>query len=136
VSVRELMEAVPATVFSPTATMRDVGRAFAEHNQELLYVCSEGQVLKGVMTLTDWMRALARGADPETPVTDLMVRHPITLDVEANGAMAASMIREHRVKNLPVVKCRSHRQLVGCLRTRRLMAHVFSRFDDHAIKSA
>ncbi len=77
--------------------------------------------------MTDWMRALSRGAGPDTPVTELMVRHPITLSIEDDGAVAATVVREHRVKNLPVVKCRGTRQLVGCLRTRRLMAHVFNR---------
>src|SRR5262249_55874989 len=82
--------------------------------------------LEGVVTMTDWMRGLSRGAGPDTPVTELMARYPVALSMEEDGATAASVIREHRVKNLPVVKCRSNRQLVGCLRTRRLMAHVFN----------
>ena len=55
-----------------------------------------------------------------------MVRQPITLHVEDDGVAAATVIQEHRVKHLPVVKSRATRQLVGCLRTRRLMAHVFN----------
>ena len=39
---------------------------------------------------------------------------------------AATLIREHRVKNLPVVKSPANRQLDGCLRTRRLMAYVLN----------
>jgi NADH:quinone reductase (non-electrogenic) len=131
VAIRELMDAVPSPLFKPTSTMREVGRAFAEHNHELFYICGEGQALEGVVTMTDWMRALSRGAGPDTPVTELMVRHPITLSIEEDGAMAATVIREHRVKNLPVVKCRGNRQLVGCLRTRRLMAHVFNGIKPH-----
>ena len=75
--------------------------------------------------MTDWMRALSRGAGPDTPVTEVMARHPITLNVEDDGAVAATVVREHRLKNFPVVNCRGRRRLVGCLRTRRLMAHVF-----------
>ena len=127
VPIRELMDSVPEPVFSLASTMSEVGRAFAEHRHELFYVCGEGQTLEGVVTMTDWMRALSRGAPPHTPVAQLMARNPITLSAEEDGATAASIIREHRVKNLPVVKCRSTRQLVGCLRTRRLMAHVFAK---------
>ena len=54
-----------------------------------------------------------------------------TLSVEDDGAAAATVIREHRVKHLPIVSCRGHRRLVGCLRTRRLMAHVFRRITRH-----
>jgi len=126
VTIRELIEAVPQPLFKPSSTMGEVGRAFAEHNHELFYICGDGQVLQGVVTMTDWMRALSRAAGPDTPVADLMARHPITLNVEDDGAAAAAVVREHRVKNLPLVSCRSNRQIVGCLRTRRLMAHVFN----------
>src|SRR5580765_7163783 len=107
--------------------MREVGRAFAEHDHELFYVCGEGQALEGMVTMTDWMQALSRGVGPDTPVAELMVRQPIALCLEDDGVAAATIVREHRVKNLPVVSCRGNRQLVGSLRTRRLMAHVFNR---------
>ena len=93
VAIRELMESVPSPLFKPTSTLAEIGRAFAEHNHELFYVCGEEQSLEGVVTMTDWMRALSRGATAETPVTVLMVCHPIMLSVEEDGAMAASVIR-------------------------------------------
>lgn len=127
VPVRELMDSVPLPVFNSTSTMAEVGSAFAEQNHELFYVCGEGQEIEGVVTMTDWMRALSRGALPETPVTELMAPHPVVLGANEDGAAAVALIREHRVKNVPVVECRSKRRLVGCLRTRRLMAHVFTR---------
>ncbi|MCI0535363.1 MAG: FAD-dependent oxidoreductase [Verrucomicrobiales bacterium] len=106
-------------------------RSHAMEQMEKAETCSDAErrcwFLSFIVTMTDWMRALSRGASPETPVTELMVRHPITVSVEEDGAMAASVIREHRVKNLPVVKCWSNCQLVGCVRTRRLMAHVFTK---------
>ncbi len=124
--VRDLMETVPLPLFKPSSTMAEVGRAFAEHNHELFYVCGEGQVLEGVVTMTDWMRALSQGAGPDTPIAELMKHNPVTLCRDDDGAVAATVVREHRLKHLPVVDC-SSRRLVGCLRTRRLMAHVFSK---------
>lgn len=123
--IHELMDTVPQPLFNGTATLDEVGRAFAEHNHELFYVCGEGQVLEGVVTLTDWMRAVSRGAGPNTPVADLMARHPVTVSIEDDGAIAATVVREHRLKHLPVVNRRRNGKLVGCIRTRRLMAHVF-----------
>jgi len=78
VAIRELMDSIPKPFFKPCSTMHELGRAFAEHNHELFYVCGEGQVLEGVVTMTDWMRALSRGAGPDTPVAEVMVRQPIT----------------------------------------------------------
>jgi CBS domain-containing protein len=77
--------------------------------------------------MTDWMRALSRGAGPDKPISEVMAHHPIAVDVEDDGAAAALIIREYRLKNLPVVDRGKNGQLVGCLRTRRLMAHVFDR---------
>jgi CBS domain-containing protein len=121
------MDSIPRPLFQPDSTMRELGRAFAEHDHELFYVCGQGEVLEGVVTLTDWMRALSRGAGPDSPVADWMVRQPITLSIEDDGVAAATVVREHRVKHLPVLSSRATRQLVGCLRTRRLMAHVFNK---------
>ena len=50
--------------------------------------------------------ALSRGAGLDTPATELMVRHPITLSIEDNGAVAASVVREYRLKNLLIVNRR------------------------------
>lgn len=126
VSVRELMDSIPKPLFQSSSTMRDIGRAFAEHDHDVFYVCTEGAALEGVVTMSDWIRALSRGAGPETPVGEWMVKQPLTVSIEEDGAMAATVIREHRLKHLPVVQSRTSRQLVGCLRTRRLMAHVFN----------
>lgn len=130
VPVRELMESVPMPLLKPSSTLDEVGRAFAHHPHDSLYVCGENHRLEGLVTLTDWMQAVSRGAGPETLVTELMVRQPITVRIDDDGTTAAAIIREHRVKNVPVVQeTLGHRQLVGCVRTRRLMAHVFNKMD-------
>lgn len=127
VPVRDLMDSVPEPLFAPNSTMSEIGRAFAEHNHELFYVCGTDRTLEGVVTMTDWMRAVARGAGPDTPAAELMARHPIALSIEDDGVVAATAVREHRLKHFPVVNCRGNRRLVGCVRTRRLMARVFNR---------
>ena len=124
--LRDLMEPVPQPLLSPSSTLAEVGRALAAHNHEVLYICGKDQALQGVVTLTDWMRALSRGAAPETPVAEFMVPQPIMLSVDDDATRAAMIIREHRVKNLPVVQSRESMLLVGCVKTRRLMAHIFN----------
>jgi len=126
VPVGKFMEALPEPLLTPTATLREVGRTFAKYPHEVLYVCSDDRKLEGVVTMTDWMRALSRGASPESAVTDAMVRHPITIAPDEDAAAAAEVMREYRLKNVPVVENRESKRVVGCLRTRRLMAYVFN----------
>jgi CBS-domain-containing membrane protein len=75
--------------------------------------------------MTDWLRAIGRGADPETSIIEVMVNRPVSITREDNGAVAAAVLREHNLKSLPVVEWNG-RRLAGCLRVRRLLAHIFS----------
>ena len=70
VAIRELMDSIQhqSTGFESNAL------ATFKRNRR----SGEGQVLEGVVTMTDWMRALSRGAGPDTPVAEVMVRQPIT----------------------------------------------------------
>ncbi len=71
-------------------------------------------------------RSNSCGARPETPIRDAMTQHPVTVSTDDNGSVAAAVLREHRLKNLPVVSTPENRRLVGCLSVRRLLAHVLS----------
>jgi len=127
VPLRELMDPVPKPLFQRSSTMNEIAYAFIEQPHEVFYVSDEGGSLQGVVTLTDWLRALSAGGRPETLVSELMVKHPVVLTAEDDAAVAVSVLREHNLKNLPVVERRDNRRLVGCVRARHLMAHVFAR---------
>ncbi len=121
---RALMEAVPQPLLTPGTTLREVGHSFVEHGNEFFYVSSDGQTLEGVVTITDLLRGQAGGANRTTPVSEFMTKNPVTIAAEDTCALAATTLREYRLKSLPVVADKSSRKLVGCLRIRKLMAFV------------
>jgi Mg/Co/Ni transporter MgtE len=123
-SVRELLESVPQPLLQPTATLREVAQAFVTHRNEFFYVSSDGQTLEGIVTITDLLRAQSPTTQPTTLVSEFMTRDPVTVAIEDNCAVAVTVLREYRLKSLPVVENKTSRRLVGCLRVRRLMAFV------------
>jgi NADH dehydrogenase len=121
--IKELMEPVPKPLLQPSTSMRDVGHAFVDHGHEFFYVSADGQNVDGVVTITDLLRAQPQ-ANSTTPVSSFMTRNPVTVTAEDDCSIAASAIREYRLKSLPVVERKDSRKLVGCIRIRRLMAFV------------
>jgi len=122
--IKDLMEPVPQPLLKPTATIREVGRAFVEHGNEFFYVSGDGQSVDGVVTITDLLRGQAGSDDGTTSVNDFMTRNPVTVAADDDCSIAATVIREYRLKSLPVVDRKDTRKLVGCVRIRRLMAFV------------
>jgi NADH dehydrogenase len=123
--LKDLMEPIPQPLLKPTATLTDVSHAFVETTNEFFYVASDGQSIEGVVTITDLLRGRSSGASARTPIAEFMTRNPVVLAAEDNCAVAASSLREYRLKSLPVVEAKDSRRLVGCIRVRRLMASVF-----------
>ena len=124
-ALKDLMEPVPQPLLKPNATLTEVSHAFIETNNELFFVSADGQMLDGVVTMTDLLRTRAAGATGATPLSAFMTRNPVALAADDNCATAATSFREYRLKSLPVIESKSSRRLVGCIRVRRLMAHVF-----------
>lgn len=123
-TVRDLMEAVPQPLLTPATTLREVGQVFVEHGNEFIYVSTDGQTLEGVVTITDLLRGQSNGAARTTPVSEFMTKNPVTIAADDTCALAATALREYRLKSLPVVEDKSGRKLQGCLRIRKLMAFV------------
>jgi len=124
VPLKELLEPVPRPLLKPAATMREVSHAFVEHSHEFFYVSSDGETLDGVVTVTDLVRAEGNRDSQLLVASDFMTKDPVAVAADDSCAVAASTIREYRLKSLPVVDNRNNRKLVGCLRVRRLMAFV------------
>jgi NADH dehydrogenase len=122
--LRQLLEPLPQPLLPPTATLREVSRAFVQNSNEFFYVSSDGQTLEGVVTMTDLIRAQSSGATRETPATEFMAKNPIALAADDTCLTAATVLREYRLKSLPIVERKDARRLVGCIRARTLMAYA------------
>jgi NADH dehydrogenase len=125
-----VMEPVPQPILKPTASLREVGHAFVEHPNDFFCVASDGRTLEGVVTITDLIRARAGTATPDTPLSEFMTKNPVALAASDNCALASAAIREYRLKTLPVVEDKNSRNLIGCVRVRKLMALVFKELDE------
>lgn len=124
VLVGELMDLPPPSL-PETGTWDEVSRAFAASDDDFLLVTADDRRLAGIVTMTDLARAGSRGAEPTTLVTEFMTRHPVTVNATDRAALAATILREHALKHLPVV-AGPERRVVGVVRARRLMAHVYA----------
>ncbi len=130
--LRELMEPVPQPLLKPDMLLREVGQAFVENSNEFFYVSGDGQTLEGIVTITDLFRGRDLGASETTPVSGFMTKNPVALSADEDCALAASAIREYRLKSLPIVEGKQSRKLVGCIRVRRLMGYVFKKLGEAA----
>jgi NADH dehydrogenase len=124
--VKDLMEPVPQPLLQPTATMREVGQAFVQRCNEFFYVSGDGENLDGIVTITDLLRGRSNQTDGDgaIAVTEFMTKNPVVVAADDDCALAATAMREYRLKTLPVVERKDSRKVVGCLRVRRLMAFV------------
>jgi len=118
------MEPVPQPLLKPTNTMHEVGQAFVQHGNEFFYVSGDDQSVDGVVTITDLLRTQPGSTNSSTPVAEFMTKNPVTVSLDDDCSVAATAIREYRLKSLPVVERKDNRRLVGCIRVRRLMAFV------------
>ena len=123
--IKELMEPVPQPLLKPETTMHELGHAFVDHDNEFFFVSSDGQVLEGVVTITDLLRSQAASGNAQTPLREFMTQNPVSVSVDDNCATAATTFREYRLKTLPVLTQKTERKLAGCLRIRKLMAYVY-----------
>jgi NADH dehydrogenase len=123
-SLKQIMEPLPQPLLKPDTTLSDVTRAVVETGNEFFYVCSDGQALEGVVTMTDLLRGRSMGATGETKVSEFMTKNPVAIAADDDCSVASAAMREYRLKSLPVVETKNSRKLVGCLKIRKLMAHV------------
>lgn len=122
--VKQLMEPAPQPLLRPDTPLRQVSQAFVQHQQEFFFVSEDGRTLDGVITITDLVRSREKTLSSQATAADVMTRNPVTVTLDDDCTVAASAIREYRLKSLPVVRGKEDRVLAGCLRVRRLMAYV------------
>jgi Mg/Co/Ni transporter MgtE len=122
--LKDLMDPPPQPFLKSNASLNEVSQAFLTNNNEFFYVSDDGQNLDGIVTITDLIRGRSSAANGATSLAQFMTKNPIALAADDNCAVAATTIREYRLKNLPVLESKNGRKLLGCFRVRRLMAFV------------
>lgn len=101
--VREVMSRGVECV-KPEATIQEAARRMKELNVGTMPVSADSQSLVGIVTDRDLaIRALAEGKGPQTPVRDAMSPHVVCCSVEDDVEDAASLMKKHQIRRLPVL---------------------------------
>jgi len=108
--VRQTMSGPPVAV-PPTASIRDVALTMRDLDVGSLFVVGDDGLLVGVVTDRDLVaRVLGAGVSPAARVDAVMTRDPAWVDADAGVMAAYRVMRDHRVRRVPVL---SRGRLVG-----------------------
>lgn len=110
----------------PSATLTEIARLMRK-NRVGSVIMVKGRKPVGILTESDFMRLVARGADMKRGVVeDFMHRNVVTCEPSISVIDALMVIRSERIRHLPVVK---KGNLVGLISLRDLIAATqFSSF--------
>jgi CBS domain-containing protein len=103
-TVRDVMTKDPVTV-PPTATLAQAAQAMSARDIGDVLVVENGTI-RSVLTDRDIVvRAVAQGRDPtRTPVSEAASMASVTVGPDEPVEKAVSLMREHKVRRLPVVE--------------------------------
>ena len=96
-------------------TCQRAAQLMRDHDVGTLIVTREGRLIEGVITDRDLVvRCMSLGGDPaEHHVADYMDQHPTTVDADIELERAVQMMRNARLRRLPVTVSGSH--VIGLL---------------------
>ena len=123
--VRDLMSYPVATVL-PEATVMEAIRRMVGKKKGSVLVARDGLLKEclGIITARQiFQKVFAKGLDPESvKIREIMIPAPlITIDLDATTKEAASLMLEHDIRRLPVVKSGT---LVGIVTSKDLLRSV------------
>lgn len=112
--VAEIMTSAAVTD-STTGTLRSAAESMWRQQTGSLVIL-EGTAIAGIITERDILRALARGADPDSePVSTVMTRELITVTSDTPVREAARLMAQNWIRHLPIME---NGVLVGILSQR------------------
>ena len=101
--VREFFRKAPVTV-PPQCSLAEAARLMSDHDVGALLVMS-GEEIIGIVTDRDiTVRGVGGGRALEGAIADVMTEHPITIEGSADIFEAYRLLKEARVRRLPVVE--------------------------------
>ena len=101
--VADLMARKPVTL-DASASIRAAATKMRDQHVSSLGIV-EGGVFQGIVTTRDMTnKVLALGLDPNSPVSGIMTRDPVTLTPEDLGSDILHIMLERRIGHLPVVE--------------------------------
>jgi len=109
----------------PNDSVRTVLRRLQEARTGVAMICTAGK-LDGIFTERDALRLLADGASLDVPVSDAMVRNPVTVRKTDTVAKAISLMSGGGFRRLPIVDDQG--QVQGILKVSGLLHYLVEHF--------
>jgi CBS domain-containing protein len=123
-SLRQILAAKPKAIWTvgPKDSALSAMHLMAEKNIGLVVVV-ENRAIVGVLSERDCVRRVVlAGKSPEaTPVSALMVRDVVKVDIASTFADCLRLMHEHRIRHLPVVE---NGALIGVISIRDLLSEA------------
>ncbi len=101
--VRKFLRRTPVTV-PPQCSLAEAARLMGDHNVGAVLVMSGGEII-GIATDRDiTVRGVGGGRGLESTIADVMTEHPVTIEGSADIFEAYRLLKDTRVRRLPVVE--------------------------------
>jgi CBS-domain-containing membrane protein len=127
-TLERIMEQVPGGVLNTEDYLDGILDLFCQHRLDFCCVVDHMKRVVGVVTRSDLLRTieaaatLKLGPDEIIRVHHIMGHDPIVIKKQESIAVAVNTMREHGLKNLPVVD--EEGRLIGCVRIETILMHV------------
>ena len=119
---------------SPRRPVGAAGNAFDQQPLDFCSVIDPSEHLIGVVTRTDLVRAIeVLAAIPDIQarralhIKNIMISDPIAPTADDSTLLAVATMREHGLKQLPIIRNQQDRRLAGYVRIETVMNRVWQR---------
>lgn len=110
---------------APDDTIRTVLRLLQSEKTGAAMICLEGKLL-GIFTERDVLRLLADGVDLNSPVSNVMVKNPVTLRPTDTVAHAIGLMSAGGFRRIPIVDAEG--KVHGVLKVSGILRHLTEHF--------
>lgn len=134
-SLERLTEQVPGGVLHTDDYLDGILDMFCNHRLDFCCVVDPSERVVGVVTRSDLLRTIEAATTVQLAQDDVIRVHhimghdPIVIKITESAAVAVNTMREHGLKNLPVVD--ENERLLGCVRIETILARVVHELTRH-----
>lgn len=110
---------------SPETTVRSALQKMKQENHAAVLVCRD-RVLVGIFTERDALKMMAKGANFDVAISDVMTRNPISLSRRGSVGAAISKMSQGGYRRLPILDDQGHPQ--GVLKVEGILHYLVEHF--------
>ncbi|MBK9204228.1 MAG: FAD-dependent oxidoreductase [Candidatus Obscuribacter sp.] len=126
--ISSMIEPLPMPSVPVTQSVENVIAMMHESNADACYIVDKDGMLAGIITRSNLLAALEKAplADPneDLPVSEIMILNPVCLATDEGLAAAVATMRDHDLKQLPIVNDKIKRVPIGRLRIEKIVSYV------------